>query len=83
MTLKNVQLLGSIILDRDVKRDYENPSIGVLLCQDKDDKVVEYALNRSMSPTVIAEYETKLIPKELLRKKIEELYELYSSNEED
>lgn len=31
-------------LDRDVKKGHENPSIGVLLCRDKDDEVVEYAL---------------------------------------
>ena len=67
-------------LDRDVKREYENPSIGVLLCKDKNDKVVEYALNRSMSPTVIAEYETKLIPKEILSNKLNELYNLLNKD---
>jgi len=64
-------------LDRDVKKEHENPSIGVLLCKDKTDKVVEYALSRSQSPTVIADYDTKLIPKELLERKVEELYRLY------
>ncbi|MDM8516269.1 PDDEXK nuclease domain-containing protein [Desulfobacterales bacterium HSG16] len=63
-------------LDRDVKKQHENPSIGVLLCREKDDEVVKYALSRSLSPTVIAEYETKLIPKEVLRKKLNEFYEL-------
>jgi predicted nuclease of restriction endonuclease-like (RecB) superfamily len=62
-------------LDRDVKKEYENPSIGVLLCRKKNDEVVEYALSRSLSPTVISEYETKLIPKELLRQKLNEFYE--------
>jgi len=65
-------------LDRDVKRDDENPSIGVLLCRKKDDEVVEYALSRSLSPTVVSEYETKLIPKKILRDKMNELYEKYS-----
>ena len=64
-------------LDRDVKRDDENPSIGVLLCRKKNDEVVKYALSRSLSPTVISEYETKLIPKELLRQKLNEFYEAY------
>ena len=50
-------------LDRDVKKEYENPSIGILLCRKKNDEVVKYALNRSLSPTVVADYETKLIPK--------------------
>jgi len=63
-------------LDQDVKKEYENPSIGVLLCRKKNDEVVKYALNRSLSPTVIAEYETKLIPKELLRQKLNEFYAL-------
>jgi len=44
-------------LDRDVKREDENPSIGVLLCREKNDEVVEYALSRSLSPTVVSEYE--------------------------
>lgn len=64
-------------LDRDVKAPHENPSIGVLLCREKNDKVVEYALSRSLSPTVIADYSTELIPKELLERKVEELYRLY------
>jgi len=63
-------------LDQDVKLAHENPSIGVLLCREKDDEVVKYALNRSLSPTVIADYETKLIPKELLRNKLNEFYAL-------
>lgn len=69
-------------LDRDIKKTHENPSIGVLLCRDKDDEVVEYALSRFISPTVVAEYEIKLIPKELLRRKLNELYELISTKEE-
>ena len=43
-------------LDRDVKRSNENPSIGILLCPDVDKMVVEYAMSRSMSPTLITEY---------------------------
>ena len=69
-------------LDRDVKKEHENPSIGVLLCRDKTEKVVEYALSRSQSPTVIADYETELIPKEILKRKVEELYRLYESEKE-
>jgi predicted nuclease of restriction endonuclease-like (RecB) superfamily len=64
-------------LDRDIKRDDENPSIGVLLCRKKNDEVVEYALSRSLSPTVVSEYTTKLIPKKILQDKMNELYELY------
>lgn len=59
-------------LDRDVKKAFENPSIGVLLCKGKDDTVVEYALARNVSPALIADYETKLPDKKLLQSKIEE-----------
>ncbi len=69
-------------LDRDIKKRHENHSIGVLLCRDKDDEVVEYALSRSVSPSIVAEYETKLIPKEILRKKLKEFYELIENVEE-
>lgn len=63
-------------LDRDVKKRHENPSVGVILCKSKDDEVVEYALSRNMSPTLVSEYKTKLIDKKILRKKLHELYEL-------
>lgn len=67
-------------LDRDVKLPEENPSIGILLCREKNDEVVKYALSRSMSPAVIAEYETKLIPKEILQKKLNEFYDILESD---
>ena len=69
-------------LDQDVKLSHENASIGILLCREKDDEVVKYALNRSVSPTVIADYETRLIPKELLRNKLNEFYSLLETREE-
>ncbi|HCF60909.1 MAG TPA: DUF1016 domain-containing protein [Myxococcales bacterium] len=61
-------------LDRDVRKQHERPSIGVLLCATKDDQVVEYALARTTSPTLVAEYQTFLPPKEVLRSKLHELY---------
>lgn len=70
-------------LDSDVKLAYENPSIGVLLCREKNDEVVKYALNRSLSPTVISEYETKLIPKEVLRNKLNEFYALLEGDKNE
>ena len=59
-------------LDRDVKRDNENPSIGIILCPSADRSMVEYTLSRSLSPTMIAEYQRKLIPKEVMKKSLEE-----------
>lgn len=61
-------------LDRDVKKPHERASIGVLLCATKDNEVVEYALARTASPTLVAEYQTALPPKALLRRKLHELY---------
>ncbi|WP_294217146.1 PDDEXK nuclease domain-containing protein [uncultured Chryseobacterium sp.] len=61
-------------LDRDVKKVNENPSIGILLCKDKDNEVVEYALSRSLSPTMVSEYKTQLPDKKLLQRKLHELF---------
>jgi predicted nuclease of restriction endonuclease-like (RecB) superfamily len=60
-------------LDRDVKKPHENPSIGVLLCRDKDKEVVEYALSRNLSPTMVAQYEIQLPDKKLIQAKLHEL----------
>ncbi|NNN07447.1 MAG: DUF1016 domain-containing protein [Elusimicrobia bacterium] len=61
-------------LGRDVKKPHENPAIGVLLCASKDQEVVEYALSRSLSPALIAEYRTKLPEKQFLQAKLHEFY---------
>ena len=55
-------------LDRDVKKPHENPSIGVLLCRDRDEEVVEYALSRNLSPTMVAQYEIQLPDKKLSKR---------------
>jgi len=62
-------------LDRDIKKENENPSIGILLCKDKDNEVVEYALSRSLSPTMVAEYKIQLPDKKLLQQKLHELFD--------
>lgn len=61
-------------LDNNVKKPHENPSIGIIMCRTKDENIVEISLNRSTSPTIISQYETKLIDKELLRNKLNELF---------
>jgi predicted nuclease of restriction endonuclease-like (RecB) superfamily len=67
-------------LDREHKQPHENPSIGIILCKSKDDEIVEIAMSRSLSPTKIAEYTTKLIDKKLLQAKLHELGELYNQS---
>lgn len=64
-------------LDRDVKRSNENPSIGILLCPDADKMVVEYAMSRSMSPTLITEYKRILIPQERMQEQLNEYCNLF------
>ena len=64
-------------LDRDVKRSNENPSIGIILCPEADRVVVEYAMNRSMSPTMIAEYKRILIPQERMQQQLNEFCDLF------
>jgi len=55
--------------------------IGVLLCATKDDEVVEYALARTTSPSLVAEYQTMLPPKAVLRQRLHELYVLLAPEE--
>lgn len=69
-------------LDRDARKPHENPAIGVLLCASKDDEVVEYALSRSLSPALIAEYQTRLPDKQLLQAKLHEFYALNTAQED-
>lgn len=64
-------------LDRDVKRSNENPSIGIILCPEADRVVVEYAMSRSMSPTMIAEYKRILIPQECMQQQLNEFCNIF------
>ena len=70
-------------LDRDVKKPHEQPAIGVLLCASKDEEVVEYALSRTLSPALIAEYHRQLPDKKLLQAKLQEFYLQCESDEEN
>jgi len=63
-------------LDRDHRKPHEAPSIGVLLCKSQDADVVEYSLSRTLSPALVAEYQTQLPDKALLQAKLDEFYEL-------
>ena len=63
-------------LDRQKKKAYENPSVGLILCAAKNDEVVEYAMSRTMSPMLVAEYQLQLPDKKVLEKKLQELINL-------
>jgi predicted nuclease of restriction endonuclease-like (RecB) superfamily len=63
-------------LDRNVKKEHENPSVGIILCKDRDKEIVEYALSRDLSPMLVAEYELQLIEKVRIQAKMRELFRL-------
>jgi len=69
-------------LDRDVRKSNENPSVGVILCASKDDAVVEYALSRSLSPTLVSDYRLCLPDKKMLEDKLREITDIALENEE-
>lgn len=68
-------------LDRNLKKEKENPSVGIILCSDKDEAIVEYALARNISPTAIATYQTKLIDKKKLENKIKQIRYYFDKKE--
>lgn len=67
-------------LDRDVKRNQENPSVGVILCSSKDQDVVEYSISKNVSQTLISEYKLKLIDKKILETKLKEMKNMITAN---
>ena len=69
-------------LVRQIKKPDENPSVGLLLCASKNDEVVEYAVSRTLSPMMVAEYQLHLPDKDVLRKKLQEFVKLPSGTED-
>ncbi|GMO45738.1 MAG: PDDEXK nuclease domain-containing protein [Termitinemataceae bacterium] len=70
-------------LDREHRKENENPSVGIILCADKNDEIVEFSLSRNLSPVLVAEYTSKLPDKKLLQNKLRELTELAEAGERD
>ena len=70
-------------LDRQKKKEHENPSVGLILCAAKNDEVVEYAMSRSMSPMLVSEYKLQLPDKKILERKLQELVEIPLISEEN
>jgi len=62
-------------LDRDFRKPNENPSVGIILCPSADRAEVEYSINRTMSPTMVAEYRRMLLPREVMKKSLAEYCE--------
>ena len=70
-------------LDKYERKEYENPSVGIVLCASKNDSVVELASSRSISPTAIATYSTQLIDTNALKEKIIEYQILFEENKKN
>lgn len=56
------------LLDDEVKKPNENPSIGIILCQDAEKSYVEYVIQRYDSPMGVATYKTSADMPDRLRK---------------
>ena len=67
------------LLDDLVKKEYENPSIGIILCATKDHVDVEFALRGIDKPIGVAEYQLQL-PKKELKQLIEREFEIENNN---
>ena len=69
--------------DRDIKADFENPTIGVLLCADKNDAVVKYSLPLANQQIFASKYQLHLPSEEQLLAEVrKELARFKGDNEE-
>lgn len=60
-------------LDRKIKLEQENPSVGLILCKNHNKEVVEIAMSRAVSPMQVSRYKTKIIDQRLLKKRLHSL----------
>ena len=61
------------LLDKQVKMEYENPSIGIILCANKDKDEVEIALQTASSPIGVADYDFDFPDKKIKQLILDEL----------
>ena len=69
-------------LDQEERRSKENPSIGILLCKEANMEVVRFALNRSMSPTMVAQYKEQLQVGSVIQRSLVEFCKFLDNNVE-
>ncbi len=53
------------VIDKDVKKDEDKSTIGLIICKSKNSTVVEYALANSSKPMGVAEYKLSELPKDI------------------
>ncbi len=58
--------------DREIKNENENPTIGIILCKEKDDFVIEYTLPKNNKQIFANEYKLYLPNKKQLQKLLEQ-----------
>lgn len=68
-------------LDQEERRANENPSIGILLCKEAEMEVVRFALNRSMSPTMVALYKEQLQVGSVIQQSLVEFCRFINENQ--
>ena len=78
------------VLDDKIKKEYDNPSIGIILCKDKNNITAEYALKNVSTPIGVSEFDIKkAIPDDLvshlpsIEQLEDELSEIVVENYED
>ena len=70
-------------LDQEERRSNENPSIGILLSKEADMEVVRFALNRSMSPTMVTQYKEQLQVGGVIQRSLVEFCKFLSKEEKE
>ena len=65
--------------DRFIKQDFEKPTIGILICKEKKDALVELTLPKEAN-IYATEYQLYLPNKQLLKNKLKEWIKEYEQN---
>ena len=67
--------------DRDMKADFESPTIGVLLCADKNDVVVRYSLPEGNRQIFASKYQLHLPTEAQLQAEVRRELKRFSAEE--
>jgi predicted nuclease of restriction endonuclease-like (RecB) superfamily len=67
--------------DRDIKTDFENPTIGVLLCADKNDAVVKYTLPENNKQIFASKYQLHLPTEQQLINEVRKEWDRFNTDD--
>lgn len=65
-------------VNKNMKAEQDNPTIGILICKDKDDVVAEYSLDDMSQPIGIAQYELTKVLREEFKSSLPTIEEIES-----